>query len=189
MPLVCKINDQNQAAVCGAKTIGGVRVTYAMDWNDVGTTTVASGILTAITMKAGATNAVAKFVFDDDNTASYNQEGSREGNTYRAAQAAFLKFTGITNAKVVASQDAKGVLKGLFFHVLNDGSIMLQGAEFAADGATLVPSYVGAKINPSVKSNTGEGESAVEYNIISTSADLVPTSMAVSALEALAIAA
>jgi len=181
MPLVCAIDDQNQSTNQCIKNVGGVRVTYGVDWNDVEGSTVVAGILTVLTLKSG--KKLSRMVFDDDNTASYNQDGGREGLVYRATQAAFLKFTGISNAKVVAANNSKGVLKGLYFHVLNDGSIQTQGAELNADGTKIQASYNGAKINPSVKSNTSEGASAVEYNIASVAADLVPTALTAQDLE------
>lgn len=184
MALSCKLNDLLQAAIACGRSIGGVRVTYGVDWQDVLSSTVSAGILTAVTLKTGAKRLV-KIEFDDDNTASYNQTGSREGNTYRATQAAVLKFTGITSAKVVIANEAKGVIKGLYFHVLNDGSIQTQGAQFNSDATAIESSYQGAKVNPDVNSNTAEGESAITYNIASTTADLVPTSITLAALEAM----
>jgi hypothetical protein len=183
MPLVCVLTGLSQGQAQCTKTIGGVRATYAVDWLDVQSATVTAGILTAITLKAS--KFLVKIEGDDDNTSFYNQTGAREGNAYRNTQDAFLKFTGLSNAKVVAANHSKGVLKGLYFHVLNDGTIQTQGGELTADGAAMEPSFQGAKLNPSVKSNTGEGESALEYSIQSVAADLVPTSMTVSALEAL----
>lgn len=183
MALVCKLETLSQGQAQCSKFIGGLRATYAIDWLDVDTATVTAGVLTAITLKAG--KGMVKIEGDDDNTSFYNQEGAREGNAYRNTQSAFIKFTGLTNAKVVAANHSKGVLKGLYIHLLNDGSLHVQGGELNVDGTLLIPSFQGAKLNPSAKSNTGEGESALEYNIQSVSGDLVPTSMTVAALDAL----
>lgn len=185
MPLVCQLESLSQGQSQCSKFIGGLRATYAVDWLDVATTTVTAGVLTALTLGVGKN--MVKIEGDDDNTSFYNQEGAREGNAYRNTQSAFIKFTGLTNAKVVAANHSKGVLKGLYIHVLNDGSIHVQGAELNDDGSALVPSFQGAKLNPSAKSNTAEGESALEYNIQSVAGDLVPTSMTVTALEALLV--
>jgi hypothetical protein len=183
MPLVCQLETLSQGQSQCTKFIGGLRATYAVDWLDVDTAVVTAGVLSALTLKA--TKNLVKIEGDDDNSSFYNQEGAREGNAYRNTQSAFIKFTGLTNAKVVAANHSKGVLKGLYIHLLNDGSLHVQGGEFNADASALIPSFQGAKLNPSAKSNTGEGESALEYNIQSVSGDLVPTSMTVSALEAL----
>lgn len=187
MALVCKLEGLIQASADCTKFIGGLRTTYAIDWLDVATAPVVNDVLTTITLKAG--KAMVKIEGDDDNTSFYNQEGAREGNAYRNTQSAFIKFTGLTNAKVVAANHSKGVLKGLYIHILNDGSIHVQGGELNSTGNALIPSFQGAKLNPSAKSNTGEGESALEYNIQSVSGDLVPTSMTVAALDALLVAA
>lgn len=184
MPLVCQLQTLSQGQSQCTKFIGGLRATYAVDWLDVLTAPVTAGILTTITITAGK---LVKIEGDDDNSSFYNQEGAREGNAYRNTQSAFIKFTGLTNAKVVAGNHSKGVLKGLYIHLLNDGSLHVQGGELNSDGSALVPSFQGAKLNPSAKSNTAEGESALEYNIQSVAGDMVPTSMTVAALNALLV--
>lgn len=181
--LVCQLTGLSQGQNQCVKSVGGLRATYAIDWLDIATATVTAGVLSAITLVA--TKTLVLMEGDDDNTSFYNQEGAREGNAYRVTQSAFLKFTGVSNAKVVAANHSKGVLKGLYFHIYNDGSIHVQGGELSADGTKLEPSFQGAKLNPSVKSNTGEGESAVEFNIQAVASDLVPTSLTKAALDAL----
>lgn len=182
MPLVCKLIDQIQSSDQCAKYIGGIRVTYGIDWTEVDDNTVADGILTDLTIKTGSLK-MTKIVYDDDNTASYNQDGAREGLVYRATQVAFMKFSGITSAKLVAANKTKGVLKGLYFHVMNSGVILVQGAELNAGGTKAVPSYVGAKVNPSPKTNTGEGANAIEYSIESVAADLLAVGITETELE------
>lgn len=183
MPLDCSYNSLVQGTLQCIKTIGGVRKSYGADWQDIATCTVVDGIITFIALAGAAEFAV--LVYDDDNTASYNQEGVRNGLDYRVNQTATLKFTGATKEKVVKANKAKGIHKGFWLHLQNDGTIHSQGVELNADGDEGVASTVGAKVNPNVNSNTGEGSSDVTYIISATSSDLLPCSMTEAALDAL----
>lgn len=184
MPLDCSYNTLIQGSLQCRKTIGGVRKSYGADWQDIDTVTVTNGVITGVTLLGGALLAVLEY--DDDNTAVYNQEGVRNGLDFRVNQNATLKFTGATSDKVVIANKAKGVHKGFWLHLQNDGTIHSQGVELNADGSAGVASTVGAKVNPNVNSNTGEGSSDVTYNIAATSSDFLPCSMTEAALDLLA---
>lgn len=179
MALECKFTTIVQGSNQCRKSVGGVRKSWGVDWQDVESVTAdaASGTITGVTLKAGKEFSILEY--DNDNTASYNQTTSRTGLDARVAQVATLKFTGANKDKTVIANKAKGVLNGLWFHLQNDGTIQSQGVELNADGDAGVKSLVGAKVNPNVNSNTGEGSSDVTWNIESTSTDMLPCGDAV----------
>lgn len=179
MSLECKFTTLLQGSNQCRKTVGGVRKSWGIDWEDVESVAgdAASGTITGVTLKAGKLFSI--LVYDNDNTASYNQTTTRTGLDARVGQVATLKFTGANKDKSVIANKAKGVLNGLWFHLQNDGTIQSQGAEFNADGDEVIKSLVGAKVNPNVNSNTGEGSSDITWNIESTSTDIIPCGTAV----------
>lgn len=172
--LECKFETIVQGSNQCRKTVGGIRKSYGIDWQDVESVTAdaVSGTITAIALKAGKMFAVLEY--DNDNTASYNQTTTRTGLDARVGQVATLKFTGANVSKSVIANKAKGVHNGLWFHVQNDGNIHSQGVELNGEGDEGVKSLVGAKVNPNVNSNTGEGSSDVTWNIEATSTDILP---------------
>lgn len=179
MALECKFTSYVQGSNQCKKSVGGVRKSWGVDWQDVESVQgdAASGTITGVTLKAGKFLSVLEY--DNDNTASYNQTTTRTGLDARIGQVATLKFTGANKDKSVIANKAKGVHNGLWFHLQNDGTIQSQGAEFNADGDAVVRSLVGAKVNPNVNSNTGEGSSDVTWNIEATSTDIIPCGTAV----------
>ncbi len=179
MPLECIFESIIQGSNQCRKSVGGVRKSWGVDWQDVVTVTAdaSTGTITAVTLKAGKLFALLEY--DNDNTASYNQTTTRVGLDARVGQVATLKFTGANKEKVVIANKAKGVHNGLWFHLQNDGTIHSQGVELNADGDEGIRSLVGAKVNPNVNSNTGEGSSDVTWNIESTSTDMLPCGTAV----------
>lgn len=185
MALSCIITEflQGDANAACSRLIGGVRTSYLIDYNDIDVITVASSIVTNITVDAG--KKFYEVQGDDDNTSQYNQAGELNGVAVRINQEATLKFSGVTPAKVVKANEFKGVKKVVALHVLNDGSIMTQGLELNANGDGAQASIKGGKVVPSVNSNTGEGLSDVTLVIQSQSQDVLPCSMTVAAIELL----
>lgn len=179
MPLECIFESIIQGSNQCKKSVGGVRKSWGIDWQDIETVTAdaSTGTITAVTPKSGKLFALLEY--DNDNTASYNQTTTRVGLDARVGQVATLKFTGANKEKVVIANKAKGVHNGLWFHLQNDGTIHSQGVELNADGDEGIRSLVGAKVNPNVNSNTGEGSSDVTWNIESTSTDMLPCGTAV----------
>lgn len=165
------------------KTIGGVRKSYAIDYSDVRSIAVTDGLITGINLYEGAF--FSKFVPDDDNTSIYTQESTRDGIGLKITQSCSLKFTGATKEKVVIANKAKGVLKGLWLHVFNDGTIHSQGCEYDNDGIGATKSVVSAKVNPSVNTNTGNESGSVLIKIDSISTDFLPLSLTEEYLDSL----
>lgn len=183
--LVCEYDTIIQGSNQCKKSVGGVRKSWGIDWQNVESVQglAETGTITGLTLKEGKTLKVLEY--DNDNTASYNQTTNRVGLDARVEQVATLKFTGANVEKSVIANKAKGVHNGLWFHLQNDGTIHSQGAEFGAKGDKIITSLVGAKVNPNINSNTGEGSSDVTWNIVSTSTDTVPVMMTMEDLDAL----
>lgn len=183
--LVCEYDTIIQGSNQCKKSVGGVRKSWGIDWKNVESVQglAETGTITGLTLKEGKTLKVLEY--DNDNTASYNQTTNRVGLDARVEQVATLKFTGANVEKSVIANKAKGVHNGLWFHLQNDGTIHSQGAEFGAKGDKIITSLVGAKVNPNINSNTGEGSSDVTWNIVSTSTDIVPVTMTMEDLDAL----
>jgi len=153
---------------------GGIYQSYICNLDDVTDITFTSGVLTGITV--GTVGSFKKFVFDDDNSAFYNQEGSFSGTRFTNAQSAFMKFSGLSAARATAADCARQAYRVIAFHFLNDCSVMVQGVEEGAgcDSANFKHSRVPARIAPSVKSNTSDTESALEFSITSEARSIVP---------------
>ena len=183
--LVCEYDTIIQGSNQCKKSVGGVRKSWGIDWQNVESVQglAETGTITGLTLKEGKTLKVLEY--DNDNTASYNQTTNRVGLDARVEQVATLKFTGANVEKSVIANKAKGVHNGLWFHLQNDGTIHSQGAEFGAKGDKIITSLVGAKVNPNINSNTGEGSSDVTWNIVSTSTDIVPVTMTMEDLDTL----
>jgi len=123
-----------------------------------------------------------EYVYDDDNTAFYNQTGSLADNKFEVTQSAFMKFCGINCMKTDAANKAKKCCCVVFIHFGNDCGVHIQGIEFDescnSDGSWRF-SKKRARIVPSINTNTSDGSSGVEYAIESISRCFVPVDEAV----------
>lgn len=163
------INDAN--AEC-AEVDGGINASFILRDSDIsGLTFDASGVLTGITLDASGS--VAEFEFDDDNSAFYNQEGTRDGLKYTVNQTAFFKFSGLDKDKIYKANQIKGCCKLVAIHFANDGSVHVQGIQYNLDTTEWEYSKERARVTPSVLTDTGENVSRMEYTINSVSKSFV----------------
>lgn len=180
MPAEITPIDQT-AGACGSD--GGISVSYGILCEDVTDITVVSGVVTGFTL--ASTKSFSKLVFDDDDTAFYNQEGEREGKKVTINQTAFMKFEQITSAKIIAGNNALQVCCSIWVHYLNSGVALVQGIDYFDDDSYLNAKTT-AKITPSALSDTGENADRLEYNIESVGRRLSPTtSLTTTQIEAL----
>lgn len=186
MALVCQLSNliQGSTNLNCARVIGGVKTSFFGSWDDIDACTVASGIITAITMKA--TKKLYEIQGDDDNTSTYNQPTEFSNQVTKYNQAYSTKMSGTGNAKIVAANNMKGIKKLCIIHVLNDGTLVSQGVQqnAAGDGAA-EPSFVGARVLPDINGNNGETASDVTLRVESVSLDALPCSMTEAALRLL----
>jgi len=97
---------------------GGIAHTYLTEFSNITAVTYdADGNITNFTM--GGVGQWVKYSFDtDDDTASYNQEGQRDGNKHSVTQTAFFKFGGVTNEMVKFANDIKECCQLVAIHRL-----------------------------------------------------------------------
>lgn len=152
---------------------GGIRVSYLAPCSDVADFTVAAGVVSAITMEAAGS--FTKFVYDDDGTASYNQEGARTNNKHTLTQTAVQKFAGLDQPKVNAGNALIDCCCLVGVHFMNNGTAHVQGIEVGPSGTTWKLTRRKAKATVSGMSDTDENEDRLDVQIISQSRYLSPT--------------
>lgn len=163
---------------------GGIEISYGALCEEVLDITVdANNQITSFTLTATA--AFEKFVFDDDDTAFYNQPPERQSKKITFPQQAFMKFEGITNDKIQAANKIKSCCCTVWVHYLNSGIALVQGIDIAEDGSWKLTKRK-AVVSPGIFSDTGANADRVEYTIDSTGRCLSrPTTLSQTALEAL----
>lgn len=178
------INQDNNNC---AESDGGIKQSYGLDFNDLGSVTYDGSsplVVSAITI-TGAGITFAKFVYDDDDTAFYNQEGERDNKKHTYNQQANMKFSGLTDAKISAAEALKELCATFWIHVLNGGMNLLQGIEKDAGTSGFVRPKSTAKATVSINSDTGDNEDNITVVIDSVAKKALSTSLTTSAIEAL----
>jgi len=174
------INQDNESCTTSD---GGIRNSYVTDFANITSATFdANGQVTAIVMTAPGL--WEKFVYDDDDTAFFNSEGERTGKKHIFNQSAFMKFEGITAAKIAAINALRECCNTVWIHRLNSGIAIIQG--FENDGAgNVVRVKQSAKATTSVLSDTGENADRVEITVNSVCKIVHPTDLTDVEIEAL----
>ena len=164
---------------------GGIVQSYFTDFANITSMTfAATREVTAIVMAAPGTNQWVRFIYDDDDTAFYNQTGVRDGKKHNYDQQAFMQFEGITIAKVDAFEDFKECCNLVGLHVFNSGIIMMQGAEDDGTGA-IKRTKVSAKGTINIFSDTGDNVERIEVTVDSQSKRAHVVDLTTAAIEAL----
>lgn len=171
-------------SVCSVSD-GGIYVSYIAPISSLTSITVAGGEITAFTM--AAVGAFEKFVYDDDDTAFYNQVGERQNFKHTYTSTAFIKFAGISTAKKLAADALSACCEGLFaIHFLNNGTALVQGLDITAATPFWKKSKKRLAATVSILTGTGAEEDRIEMNLISTSLLSSPfTTLTTTAVEAL----
>lgn len=174
------INQDNES--CDVSD-GGIYQSYVTDFANITSATFdASGQITAIVMSGSGQ--WVKYVYDDDDTAFFNSEGERTGKKHVYNQSAFMKFEGITVAKIADVNAVVACCAGVWIHFLNSGIAIFQGLEDDGTGAIKRTKQT-AKATGNVVSDTGENTDRVELTINSQCKTVHPTSLTAAAIEAL----
>lgn len=155
----------NQDTESCATSDGGIRNSYVTDFANITDVTFGvDGEITAITMDAPG--AWEKFVYDDDDTSFYNSTGERTGKKHVFNQEAFMKFEGLTIAKVKAVNALKDCCNTVWIHRTNSGVAIIQGIE--DDGAgNFVRVKQTAKATTSILTDTGANADRTEITVSS----------------------
>ncbi len=161
--MACTLTGINSSTDC-VINYGGIVKSYATKLSNITSVTVASGIITNFTM--ASTGLWEEYVYDNDNTANYNQTGTVNNNRFSNEQVAFIKFGGISAAYVSAANNAKDCCDVVFIHILANDVRLVQGIELlAATGAPARTTNRRTRIIPNIVTDTTENESRLEFNI------------------------
>jgi hypothetical protein len=174
------INQDNESC---STSDGGIRNSYCTDFANITSATFdANGQITAIVMTAPGL--WEKFVYDDDDTAFFNSEGERTGKKHIFNQSAFMKFEGLTAAKIAAINALRECCNMVWIHRTNGGIALVQGLE--DDGAgNIVRVKQSAKVTSNVMTDTGANADRVEITVNSVCKKIHPTDLTDVEIEAL----
>lgn len=173
------INQDNESC---ASSDGGILTSYATDFANIDAVTFGTDDeVTAITMSG--LGLWEKFVYDDDDTAFFNSTGERTGKKHVFNQEAFMKFEGLSIAKIKAVNALTDCCNMVWIHFLNSGVAIVQGIE--KDGATFKRVKQSAKATTSILSDTGENTDRAEITVNSVCKQVHVVDLSMTAIEAL----
>lgn len=182
--MACGIVDVNQSAGdCGSD--GGVSESRGVACEHIADVQFdAEGQITGFTMATAGQ--WGKLVYDDDDTAFYNQEPNRQGKKITFNQQSFMKFEQITNDKIQAACQATDCCCTVWVHKLNSGIVLTQGIDYDLDEGVWQFSKTNARVDAGVFSDTGDNADRVEYTINSVGRKPSPaTILTLDAIDAL----
>lgn len=162
--------DQTNREECDAS--GGIRLSYVTRCTDIEDVIFSDDdTVTGFVMKT--TGAWARLGFDKDDTAFYNEEGSRNGKKLEVSKSAFMKFDGLTRENIAAANISSEACCVVATHFLNSGLKRVQG--ITIKNGEWTTDKVESLITPNALSDTGENTDRLEYNIPGSGIKLSPT--------------
>jgi len=166
--MACTLIDLDNQVDCPVSD-GGIVESRVAECIDITAVTIEAltGIITAFTM--ASTGLWKKLVYDDDDTAFFNQEGVRVNNKHTFTQTAFMKFAGVNNDKRLVVEGLTPCCCLVVVHFLSNGTAVVQGLENLASLTTWRTSKKKAKVTANVMTDTAANEDRVEFNFISES--------------------
>ena len=155
-------------SVCVASD-GGIKVSYIAPISALTAITVAADEISGFTM--GSVGAWQEFRYDDqDDTAYFNQVGERSNNKHTYVQTAFMKFSGISTAKRLATDALVDCCEGLVaVHFMNTGETIIQGINVTAAAPFFTSPKKRLLVTSSIMTGTGAEEDRIELSLISSS--------------------
>lgn len=150
-------------------TDGGIRETIFVDFDAIATVTwdvddVISGVTTST---PGASKAL---VYDDNDTAYFNEVGERSNLKHIFKQEANMVFSGQNKDKRKATKAALDCCALVAFHIMNNGKIKVQGIEkVAGTPVTFRNTKKRLRLTASALSGTGAEEDRYEWKLMSES--------------------
>jgi hypothetical protein len=109
-----------------------------------------------------------EYIYDDDDTAYYNQTGTRENKKSNKEQVAFFKYAGITEEMIDFADALDGCCAVAAIHRTNSQIAMLQGIDYVGGSQVWLPSKKKCTANISILTGTGAEEDRVEVTLNST---------------------
>lgn len=129
-------------------------------------------------------DAVLIYEFDGDDTAFYNQTGSRPTpNKFTVTQQASFKFCGINKDSIAFANGIKGCCCLFAFHELDDCSVIGQGFEYLEGkdaGQNWRKTKQNLKATPSILSDTGANDNRIEILLDSVGSCFSPSAGAIT---------
>lgn len=181
--MACTLIPMDGSEGC-AESDGGLRVSYVAPCEAIDDFTFTGNVVSAITMAGGAS--FSKFLYDDDGTSSYNQEGERTNNRHVFNQTMTGKFSGLDEDKTDAGNAIRKCCCLIAVHFFNNGKAFIQGIQKDPDSTDWTLARRKAKATVSAMSDTDENEDRLDLQIISQAKFLSPaTSLDEGAIEAL----
>ncbi|MDV7395101.1 hypothetical protein RZS08_27190, partial [Arthrospira platensis SPKY1] len=116
-------------------------------------------------------------------TAFYNSEGERTGKKHIFNQSAFMKFEGLSIAKIKAINALTDCCNMVWIHFLNSGIALVQGIE--KDGTGFKRVKQSAKATTNILSDTGENTDRAEITVNSVCKQVHVVDLTAAAIEAL----
>lgn len=182
--MACTLVGINSVVDC-SPNYGGIVKSFGCKFADITSVTVAANIITTFTM--ASIGLWKQYLYDADGTAKFDQDGTVNNNRFSCEQGAFMKFKGVTAAYVAAANNAKDCCDVVFIHVMANGTRVVQGIEsLAATGAPDRTFNRSTRIKPSLKSDTTQNESRMEFVVDGNSNSFtLTTSLTDAAINAL----
>lgn len=160
--MACGLTDITAIATC--ETNGGIVESVGCKFTDITSVTLTSGVVSNFTM--ASTGLWQEYTYALDSTANFASTGARNGNRITQEQAAFLKFPGITEAYLLAADNAQQCCDVVFIHFLANGTKVIQGLErLASTGAPSRTANQSTRIVPTANTGTSNEEARLEFNI------------------------
>lgn len=162
---------------------GGIEKAYATDKANITAVTVASGVVTAVTM-SGSGQWGLLYADDQDEVAFMNETGQEQNNRVRVETSGLLQFNGITQSKITAANNAKACCGVVVVAIYKDGTRRVHGLDVdTSDNWTFSQKF---RIVPNINSGTGAESTVVQYNFVGIGDYHAPTTtLTDTAIEAL----
>lgn len=148
---------------------GGIKESYITDCANIQSVTFdANNQITAFTM--ASTGLWTHFVYDNDDTAKYDQVGSRPSiKKHIYDSEAFMKFEGLSNAKAQAADALTSCCCLVGIHFLNNGTAIVQGIMKSTDTGNFTTVKKKGTLTASLLTDTGANSDRAEFKLISQS--------------------
>ena len=181
--MACGLDDITIAANCEVN--GGIIKSVGCKFTDITTVTLTSGVVSNFTM--ASTGLWKEYGYSLDATARFGTPGTRNGNRLTYEQTAFMKFPSVTEALLLASDNAAQCCDVVFVHFLANGTKIVQGLErIAATGSPVRTTNQSTRIVPNADTGVATEESRTEWTIQGNANTLpMTTSLTEAALLAL----
>lgn len=183
--MAAELVDINQSSTTCDAT-GGIVYSWLVESKYVTAITVVADVVTNFTMSTPGK--WAKFEYDRDATSNYAQTNNRNGKRRTYQQVAFMKFSALDSAIVIAANNAIKTCDVIAVHVCVSGLRLVQGLEVdaAATGGFVLTKVQQTLLAASQFTDTSNNEARTEFTLQGESNMLSPvTSLSDTAIAAL----